>query len=149
MGSYLYIKTWQPLYHQETTNNCQNCHIWCKKYNIRILEYKFTCPDSLLNVTMCKHIHLVIKYINSHLNHILVERSNVPMKSLSVGNDHEENILGEYTTTAAMKEDIHRDMDHLLCLIRSTYRWRYPATNKKENKSIIKSCWSQHNRSII
>ena len=65
---------------------------------------------------MCKHIHLVIRYINSHLNHIPVEPSNVFMKSLYVGNKeifHEVKALGEYTTNAGMK-DTQIDMDHLL-----------------------------------
>ena len=75
---------------------------------------------TLLNVTMCKHIHLVIKYINSHLNHIPVEPSNVSMKSLYVGNKeifHEVKVLGEYTKAAVMNEDIQRDMDHLYALL--------------------------------
>ena len=99
---------------------CQNCHIRCKECNVYIHEYTCTCPNSLLNVTMCKHIHLVIRYINSHLNHIPVEPSIVPIKSLKVKNEQifcEVNILGKYTTTAAMKEDIQRDMDHLYTLL--------------------------------
>ena len=42
------------------------------------------------------------------------------MKSLNVGNKeifHEVKVLGEYSTTAAMKEDIERDMDHLYALL--------------------------------
>ena len=65
---------------------------------------------------MCKHIHLVIRYINSHLNHIPVEPSNVFIKSLYVGNKeifHEVKALREYTTNTATK-DTQRDMDHLL-----------------------------------
>ena len=46
---------------------CQNCHIRCKECNVYIHKYTSTYPDSLLNVTMCKNIHLVIKYINSHI----------------------------------------------------------------------------------
>ena len=68
---------------------------------------------------MC-HIHLVIKYINSHLNHIPVEPLNVPIKSLNVWNKeifHKVKVLGEYTTTVAMKEDIQRDMNHLYTLL--------------------------------
>ena len=73
------------------------------------------------------------------------------MKSLNVGNKeifHVVNVLGEYTTTAAMKEDIER-YGSSIYLIRLMYRWRYPAINKKEYKSNIKSCCSQYNRSII
>ena len=69
---------------------------------------------------MCKHVHLVIKYINSHLNHIPVEPSNAPMKSLNIGNEEifdEVKALGEYTTTAAMKVDIQREMEHLYGLL--------------------------------
>ena len=72
----------------------------------------------LLVVTICKHI--VTKYINSHLNHIPIKPSNVPMKSLNVWNEeifHDVKVLGEYTTTAAMKEDIQRDIDHLYALL--------------------------------
>ena len=68
---------------------------------------------------MC-HVHLVIKYINSHLNHIPVEPLNVPIKSLNVWNKeifHKVKVLGEYTTTVAMKEDIQRDMNHLYTLL--------------------------------
>ena len=69
---------------------------------------------------MCKHVHLVVKYINSHLNHIPIEQSNVPMKSLILGNEEifcEVKVLGEYATTVAMKEDIQRDMNHLYTLL--------------------------------
>ena len=67
---------------------------------------------------MCKHIHLVIKYINSDLNHIPVEQSNVPIKSLDVGNEEIScEVLGKYTTAAAMKEDNQRDMDYLYSLL--------------------------------
>ena len=69
---------------------------------------------------MCKHILLVIRYINSHFNHIPAEPSDVPMKSVNVGNEeifHEVKVLGEYTTTADIKEDIQRDMDHLHALL--------------------------------
>ena len=69
---------------------------------------------------MCKHIHLVIKYINSHLNHILVELLNVPMKSLNVWNEeifHKVKVLEEYTTSVSMKEDIEKDKDHLYALL--------------------------------
>ena len=69
---------------------------------------------------MCKHIHLGIKYTYSHLNHTPVEPLNVPMKTLNVWNEEilrKVKDLGEYTTTAAMKEDIQRDMDHLYTLL--------------------------------
>ena len=69
---------------------------------------------------MCKHIHLVVKYINSLLNHIPIEPSSVPTKSLNVGNEemiHEVKALGEYTTTADIKEDIQRDIDHLYAML--------------------------------
>ena len=69
---------------------------------------------------MCKHIHLVIKYTYSHLNHTPVESLNVPMISLNVWNEEilcKVKVLGEYTTTAAMKEDIQRDMDHVYALL--------------------------------
>ena len=42
------------------------------------------------------------------------------MKSLNVGNEEifcEVRVLGKHTTTAAMKEDIQRDMDHLYPLL--------------------------------
>ena len=42
------------------------------------------------------------------------------MKSLNVGNEkmiHEVKALGEYTTTADMKEDIQRDIDHLYAML--------------------------------
>ena len=58
-------------------------------YNARnaIHEYTCTCLDSLLNVTMYKHIYLVIKYINSHLNYIPVKPLYVPMKSFNIWRD--------------------------------------------------------------
>ena len=66
---------------------------------------------------MCKHIHLVIKYINYRVNYIPVEPSNVPLKSLNGEIFREVKVLGEYTTTVAMKEDIQRDIDHLYALL--------------------------------
>ena len=69
------LKPQKPLHHQESTI-CQNCHTHYKEYNICIHDMS----QLSFNVTMSKHIHLVIKYINSHLNHIPVEPLNVPMK---------------------------------------------------------------------
>ena len=92
-------------------------------YTMKGMQYTIIhvhVPNSLLNVIMCKDIQLVIKYINSHLNYIPVEPSNVPVKSLNVGNEEiscEVKVLREYTTTVAMKEDIQRDMDHLYVLL--------------------------------
>ena len=51
-----------------------------------IHEYECTCLDSLLIITVCKHIHLVIEDINSLLNRIPVESSNVFMKSVHIWN---------------------------------------------------------------
>ena len=56
-------------------------------------------------------------YANSHLNHIPEELSNVPMKSIKVGNEEIFCELGEYTTTAAMQEDMQRDMVRLYALL--------------------------------
>ena len=71
-----------------------------------------------LTLSQCKHIHLVIKHTNSLLNHIPVEPSKVPMKSLNVWNEEiSREVLGEHMTTAAMKEDIQRDMNHLYALL--------------------------------
>ena len=75
---------------------------------------------------MCKHIHLVIKYINSLLNHIPNEPSNVPMKSLNVGNEemiHKVKALGEYTTTTDVKEERYTERYRSsICHVRSMYR---------------------------
>ena len=47
------------------------------------------------------------------------------MKSLNVGNEeifHEVKVIGEYTTTVAMKEDTYIERDgSCICLIRSMY----------------------------
>ena len=60
----------------------------------------------IYQLSQCKHIHLVIKHLK------------VPMKSLNVWNEEIFcEVLGEHTTTAAMKEDIQRDMDHLYVLL--------------------------------
>ena len=98
---------------------CQNCLKRWKECNVCIHNYTCTCPNSLLSVTMCKDIHLVIKYINSHMNYIPGEPSNVPVKSLNVGNEVfcEVKLLGEYTIATAIKQDIQRDMDHLYVLL--------------------------------
>ena len=72
---------------QQQQTICQNCYIQCKECSVCIHKYGRTRANPLLIVTMCKHIHLVIKYINSLLNHIPIEPSNVPMKSLNVRNE--------------------------------------------------------------
>ena len=149
MASYLYIKTWKPLHHQKLTDNLSNCHIHYKECRVFMHKYILICPDSLFNVTRCKHIHLVSKYINSHLNHTPVELLNVPMRSLSVWNKkifREVKVLGKYTTTVAMKKR-HTEI-WIIYPIRTMYTWRYLATNKKEYNSHIKSCLSQY-RNII
>ena len=61
-----------------------------------------------------------INKVSPESNYISVKPPNVPMKSLNVGNEeilHEVKVIGEYTITAAMKEDIHRDMAHLYVLL--------------------------------
>ena len=66
------------------------------------------------------YIYLVIKYINSHLNHIPVEPSNFPVRSFNFGNEEifrEVKVLNEYTTTVVRKEEIQRDMDYLYTLL--------------------------------
>ena len=50
------------------------------------------------------------------MNYFPVEPSNVPVKSLNVGNEEvfcELKVLGKYTIATAIKEDIQWDMNHL------------------------------------
>ena len=54
------------------------------------------------------------------MNYFPVEPSNVPLKSLNVGNEEvfcRIKVLGEYTISTAIKEDIQRDMNHLYVLL--------------------------------
>ena len=80
-------------------------------------------PTLLLNVTTYKHIHLVIKYINSHqpwpesYSSRTIKCPYEVSQCWEWGNILWSKSLRENTTTAAMKEDIQRDMDHLYVLL--------------------------------
>ena len=41
-----------------------NCFMRCRTCSICIHQYSCTCMDSLLQVTICKHIHLTMRLLN-------------------------------------------------------------------------------------
>ena len=47
-------------------DKCQyNCFMRCSSCSVCIHQYSCTCMDSLLQVTICKHVHLVIRFKNN------------------------------------------------------------------------------------
>ena len=40
----------------------ENCRMRCKECNICVHFYSCSCPDSILQHTICKHMHLVVRY---------------------------------------------------------------------------------------
>ena len=108
------LKPEKPLHHTqsfESTNNLSTLPHTLQGIQCLYTRVCMYMSRLFFNVTMCIHIHIVIRCISSHLNHIPVEPLNVPMKSLNVWNEEIFcKVLGEYTTTVAMKEDIQRDI---------------------------------------
>ena len=49
------------LQHEECLNVCSLC---CPDCNVCVHMYTCTCPDSLIWATICKHIHLIARYIS-------------------------------------------------------------------------------------
>ena len=48
---------------QEVTKACpENCQLKCSECDICVHLYSCTCPDSLLQHTICKHVHLVVRH---------------------------------------------------------------------------------------
>ena len=53
-------------YFVQMLETCEkDCWIRCPKCCVCIHTYSCTCPDSLLRGVICKHIHLVIRYIGN------------------------------------------------------------------------------------
>ena len=48
---------------KESVNCTFSCCLHCDDCNICIHQYSCTCPDHLIYATICKHIHLVIRYL--------------------------------------------------------------------------------------
>ena len=53
----------------------QKCSLTCKECGICVHMYSCTCPDALLNTTICKHIHLVC--INNLSSQVAIDNSVV------------------------------------------------------------------------
>lgn len=59
-GAQYYTITWDH-------HKCPiNCHLICIDCNIYVHCYTCNCPDALIQSTICKHIHLVVRYQHSH-----------------------------------------------------------------------------------
>ena len=67
---------------QQITEKCsENCGIRCKECNICVHLYSCSCPDSILQHTICKHVHLVAQYrqqddlpsVEDTLNNVLIQ----------------------------------------------------------------------------
>ncbi len=73
----------------EQQQHCQhNCSIRCRACNICIHQYSCSCMDSLLQATICKHIHLLVRFLKQSNNQntaLLLQASNIssPHKILS------------------------------------------------------------------
>ena len=48
--------------HQLSEECSENCGMRCKECNICVHLYSCSCPDSILQHTICKHLHLVARY---------------------------------------------------------------------------------------
>ena len=47
---------------QEVTKTCpEKCQLKCNECDICVYLFSCTCPDSLLQHTICKHVHLVVQ----------------------------------------------------------------------------------------
>ena len=50
-------------------NECEGCWLVCQACGICIHSFSCTCHDSLLHGSICKHIHLVARFITSKVSH--------------------------------------------------------------------------------
>ena len=48
--------------HQLSEECSENCGMRCKECNICVHLYSCSCPDSILQHTICKHVHLIARY---------------------------------------------------------------------------------------
>lgn len=92
---------------QEITRTCpESCQIKCHECSICVHLLSCTCPDSLLKHTICKHVHLVIRY-----------RNNIPLSSRSSStvlpqietSNMNDDLLNEVTSKCSSNFDSLKD----------------------------------------
>ena len=112
---------------EELSKECSTtCKMKCREYCICVHSYSCTCPDSLLQHTICKHVHLVARYKTSttvaetELNANLISQEAedhcddmhyILLKEVSKAETH---ISSEQRRTKIMKS-----IQDVTCLIRS------------------------------
>ena len=69
--------------HKEDVRCSPNCPLRCTECDICIHQYSCTCPDSLVRLTICKHIHLLIRKLYQNNMH----RINVHNTSHTITSD--------------------------------------------------------------
>ena len=97
----------EEIYQVKLEQTCEcKCFMRCRACGICIHQYSCSCMDSLLQVTICKHIHLTMRYLNNN------------------------KVVNVMETLVMKPPDYNPGQLHMLSLIR-----RNPAidSNKKEN----------------
>ncbi|XP_056638648.1 uncharacterized protein LOC130446417 [Diorhabda sublineata] len=105
---------------QQQETNCINCQLVCTECGICIHQFVCTCLDSAIKYNMCKHIHLVAKYINN--NHFVEEQHIVEIDenddgqedgNIDNGDNNEdtgETFLGELNPSKIPDLDDRKEM---------------------------------------
>ena len=93
-------------------------HLQCTECDICIHEYSCTCPDSMVRLTICKHIHLLLRMFRPNDVHNSKTPPSYIMKNDEV-NKH--NILQEVKNSSRKRLgcaiDLNKNIDTLKLLV--------------------------------
>jgi hypothetical protein len=86
--------------------DCSTCFIRCPECNVCIHEFHCSCPDSLINSTICKHVHLLKIATTTKTPHVHLPQQHKVTK-----------VITELQSTSVppSKESIYNDIYRLVC----------------------------------
>lgn len=108
---------------EEVTKTCpENCQLKCNECGICVHLFSCTCPDSLLQHTICKHVHLVARR-RSKLSSKAPDYSN--HCSIYAHNDLNKTLLKEVTPQClpnidSLKHRIFAQLQYITSLVASS-----------------------------
>ena len=62
---------------QQSKSCPYKCSILCEDCSICVHLYECNCPDAIIRATICKHTHLVVRFLSSTSNPILYKPANI------------------------------------------------------------------------
>ncbi|XP_068085459.1 uncharacterized protein [Anabrus simplex] len=113
--------------------NC-GCDLKCTECNTCIHSYVCTCHDSSIKFNMCKHIHLVAKYIGGANEHILESDTNLVIQE-APSNEEKDIILKELRNP--MKRRLSEDIEECKAKLRKKFESILATIESREHVDII------------